>query len=101
MQKVQLPKTKKQKEMNGMITFQLQDNRYYTTRGGWLAKCIYVNPITKLAYVIHNPSTEIEAGPVMHSMETGFAIDVSLLNHMTPPAYNGHPADITEEVNPN
>ena len=101
MQKVQLPKTKKQKEMEGMITFKIEGDRYYNTRGGWLCKCIYVNQNVRIAYVVHNPNTDMEAGPVMHSIDTGFAIDVSLLNHMTPPAYKGHPADVIEEVNPN
>lgn len=78
-----------------------KEGGYYTTVGGWTARVIYVKPALNICFAVHNPSTEMEAGPIPHELTTGVALSFTNLPFMTPPAYLGHPADLIAEVVPN
>lgn len=79
----------------------IREGGWYQTVGGWTARVVYVNAKLGLAFAIHNPSTEAEAGPVPHDYKTGIVVAMSIPPFMTPPAYFGHPADLLKEVMPN
>jgi len=74
------------------------ENSYFYTRGGWIAKVIYINKTMDRCFAVHNPETPYEAGPIAHELKTGFA--QPLFGIMNPPAYTGHPADLVKEINP-
>lgn len=77
---------------------QLKENAMYYTRGGWVATVIWINGNT--CYVIHNPKTAYETGPVLHDKSTGYAIYVTFAGNLIapPPTFKGHPADLVKEV---
>jgi len=80
------------------IELNIRENSYFYTRGGWIAKVIYVNNPTQKCFAIHNPNTPYEVGPVAHELKTGFA--TPLFSIFEPPAFSGHPADLVKEVVP-
>ena len=81
------------------IELNIIEGKYFYTRGGWLAKVIYVSNTLSQCYVIHHPGTEYEIGPIFHDITTGYAIPFFSL--LEPPAYTGHPADLIKEVSSN
>uniref|UniRef100_A0A7C3WM24 Uncharacterized protein n=1 Tax=Dictyoglomus turgidum TaxID=513050 RepID=A0A7C3WM24_9BACT len=74
----------------------IEEGKYYYTRGGWIAKVVYVNDKDDICYAVHNPKTPFEVGPVLHMLSTGFA--APLFSIVEPPAYTGHPADLIKEA---
>lgn len=81
------------------VKLNIEEGKYFETRGGWIAKIIYVSEIQKQCFAMHNPGTKFEVGPVFHEIDTGYAN--SLFGLLNPPAFTGHPADLVKEVIPN
>jgi len=74
----------------------IEEGKYFNTRGGWIARVIYVSKESNQCFAIHQPGTKFESGPVFHELKTGYVMP--LFSLLTPPAYTGHPADLVEEV---
>jgi hypothetical protein len=78
------------------VSLDIVENKYFYTRGGWVAKIIYVNNITGKCFAVHNPGTAYEIAPITHDINTGFAMPMFSL--LDPPAYTGHPSDLVREM---
>ncbi len=87
------------KPLKDRPNLKIEEGKYFNTRGGRIAKIIYVSKETKQCCAIHSPGTKFENGPIFHELETGYALP--LFSLLTPPTYTGHPADLIEEVKPN
>lgn len=77
-------------------TLNIKEGSYFYTRGGWVARIVFVVNAKDLCYAVHNPGTPYESEPIVHEVNSGFAIP--RLSIGEPPAYTGHPADLTEEI---
>ena len=86
------------KPLGKEIQLDIQDGSYFYTRGGWSAKVVHVCFNIDRCYVIHNPGTPYEVGPVAHEVKSGHALTMSLFPLLEPPAYTGHPADLVKEM---
>lgn len=75
---------------------EIEEGKYFYTRGGWVARIIYVIKSDNKCFVVHNPSTPYENGPIAHELNTGYAIP--MFSFLEPPSYTGHPADLVKEV---
>ena len=95
-----LPHSKHRRKMEGESVFDIKEGGYYQTRGNWIARVVYVSKTVPLCYAIHNPGSPLEVGPVAHEVGTGYAVNLTIFNFSVPPAYEGHPADLMEEVRP-
>ena len=78
----------------------VEEGDYFTTRGGWLARILYINNIVGVCYAVHNPGTQYEIGPILHERDTGYSISLMIPGMVAPPAYEGHPADLIKKVKP-
>ena len=87
------------KPLRTNLKLEIEEGKYFETRGGWIAKIIYVSSIQNQCYAIHNPGTQYEVGPVFHEIGTGNANP--LFGLLNPPVFTGHPADLIKEVTPN
>ena len=76
-----------------MISAGWQVGKAYLTRGGWVAIVIWRTEGGY--YAIHKPHLAAESVPIWHerSGAAGAAFGVNI-----PPAYEGHPADLTAEA---
>ena len=102
MRRVKLSKSKKKlplfnKPLKSDIKLNVEEGLYFYTRGGWVARILYVNKSNRKCFAVHNPGTPYEAGPIAHELESGFA--VPMFSFLEPPAFTGHPADLVKEVN--
>ena len=63
----------------------------FTSRGGWLARVIWVRTDGSGFYTVHKPDTAEEVVPVYHFPD-GRALPIFVV--CPPPHYNGDPADV-------
>lgn len=85
------------KPLSKEINLNVEEGRYFYSRGGWIAKVIHVDtrPPGRF-YAIHNPGTSFESSPIIHELKTGYATPMFSIGE--PPSYTGHPADLVKEA---
>jgi hypothetical protein len=78
------------------LKLNIKENSFFQTRGGWVAKVVYIYVDSNRCIAIHNPNTPYESSPIIHENDSGFAIPAFSIGE--PPTYSGHPADFVKEV---